>query len=104
MPPTVLIYALESIRRKARWLGVTFGAGVLTAAVVGALLATVLLDYLLNLPAGPRIVLLLGGVGVIGYVLTRYVLRPLTARLTLGDIAGKLESVFPHFDDRVRSA
>jgi len=84
-------------------LGVAYGVGLLLASAVALLLAAVLLDYLLNLPALPRLVVTLGALGVVGYVLVRYILHPAMSRLTIGDVAGKLETTFPQFDDRLRS-
>jgi hypothetical protein len=103
MPPTILMQSLEALRRKVKVLGVAYGVGLLLASAVVLLLAAVLLDYLLNLPALPRFVVMLGAMGVVGYVLVRYILHPAMSRLTIGDVAGKLESTFPQFDDRLRS-
>lgn len=103
MPPTILMQSLEALRRKVKLLGVAYGVGLLLASAVALFLAAVLLDYMLNLPAVPRLVIILAAMGVIGYVLVRYVLRPAMSRLTIGDVAGKLETTFPQFDDRLRS-
>ena len=103
MPPTILMQSLEALRRKVKLLGVAYGVGLLFASAVALLLGAVLLDYMLNLPAVPRLVIILAALGTIGYVLVRYVLRPATSRLTIGDVAGKLETTFPQFDDRLRS-
>lgn len=111
MPPTVpidqvhnaLLEALGGIRRKAKALSVLFGVGLVLAATVGLLLAVVLLDYLLNLPAWPRLLFVVLAAGGIVYVVWTYVARPLLTKLTLGDVAGRLEHVFPQFDDRLRS-
>ncbi len=103
MPPTILLDALQAVRRRVRWLEAVFGLGILVAAALGLLVATVLLDYLLNLPAAPRIVLALAALVAVGYVLTRWFIRPLMAKLSLGDVAGRLEQAFPQFQDRLRS-
>lgn len=103
MPPTMLISSLEGVRRKVKLLGVAYGAGIVIAvAVIGLLLATIL-DYLLNLPSAPRLFLALIALTAIGYVLWRYVISPASKRISLSDIAGKLEGAFPQFDDRLRS-
>src|SRR5581483_3279599 len=73
------------------------------AAAMGLLLATVLLDYLLNLPAVPRLILILAALGGAAYVLIHWLIRPARARLNLSDMAGRLEDAFPQFDDRLRS-
>ncbi len=103
MSPTMLIDALQGVRRRVRVLGVAFGVGIVLTAAVGLLLLTVLLDYMLNLPASPRLLLILASIGGIGFALYEWIIRPLASRLTLGDIAGRLERAFPQFDDRLRS-
>ncbi|HEV2296422.1 MAG TPA: DUF4175 family protein [Tepidisphaeraceae bacterium] len=103
MPPTILMQSLEALRRKVKLLGVAYGVGLLLASAVALFLAAVLLDYMLNLPAVPRLVITLAALGTVGYVLVRYVLRPAMSRLSIGDVAGKLETTFPQFDDRLRS-
>jgi hypothetical protein len=111
MPPSVpldqmqpaLLDSLSTIRRKAKALSVLFGLGVLLAAAVGLILGTVFLDYLLNLPAVPRLFFVLLCAFGIGYTLWHWVVTPVAARLSLEDVAGRLEGAFPQFDDRLRS-
>jgi len=86
-----------------RVLSVLYGVGVVLASLVGVLLALLLLDYLLNLKAWPRVVMMLGGAALLGYVAWRWVIRPVLARMTINDIAGRVETAFPQFDDRLRS-
>jgi hypothetical protein len=104
MSTTPLMNSLESVRRRVRWLAVLYGVGIVVSWAVGLLLGVVLLDYLLNLPPIPRIVLMIGALGALGYSIARWVARPISARLGLSDVAGKLEVAFPNFDDRLRSA
>lgn len=103
MPPTLLINSLDGIRRKVKTLSVLYGVGLTLASLVGVLLAVVLLDYLLNLHAAPRVVLMLAGIAALGYGIFQWIIRPLIARMTLNDVAGRLETAFPQFDDRLRS-
>src|SRR5688572_21775219 len=103
MPPTMLIDALHGVRRRVKVLGFLSGLGVLVAAVVGLVLVTVLLDYLLNIQAIPRVVLIACTIAGIAYILINWLVRPLMARLSLTDVAGRLENAFPQFDDRLRS-
>src|SRR5687768_10880619 len=103
MPPTMLIDALHGLRRKVKMLGVVYGVGIAVAAAVGLLLLTILFDYLLNLPAWPRLALSVAALGVVGYVIARWVWAPAKAKLSLSDVAGRLENAFPQFDDRLRS-
>src|SRR2546421_1501636 len=98
-----LLDSLSSIRRKVRVMSVMYGVGIVLASAVGLILAAVLLDYLLNLPAVPRLMFLLAAFVGIVYTLWNYVFKPIGARLSLGDVAGGLEKAFPQFDDRLRS-
>src|SRR4051812_45731401 len=98
-----LLDSLSSIRRKVRVLSVMYGIGIVLASAVGLILTAVLLDYLLNLPVVPRLMFLLAAFAGIVYLLWNYVARPISARLSLGDVAGRLENAFPQFDDRLRS-
>src|SRR5436190_228806 len=100
---TMLIDSLQAVRRKVKLLGVAYGVGILFAALVALFLTTVLLDYLLNLPAVPRLIVAAGSVLVVGYIIVYYIARPMSARLNLSDVAGRLETAFPQFDDRLRS-
>lgn len=103
MPPTFLIDSLNGVRRKVKVLSVAFGVGVVLACAVGMLLGTVLLDYMLNLHAVPRLLVIAAALFGLGYVSIRWIVKPVLARLSLSDVAGHLESVFPQFDDRLRS-
>ena len=103
MPPTMLLETLSAVRRRAKVLSVLLGLGIVLAALVGLVLGTVLLDYLLRLAPWPRLVLISLSLGVGGWLLWRYLIRPALARLSLSDLAGRLEDAFPEFDDRLRS-
>jgi hypothetical protein len=104
MPPTALIGTLETLRRRVRVLSVMYGVGILVSVAVALLLGTVLLDYVLNLPPIPRIVVMVIALACLAHFLTRWVIRPALTRLRLSDIAGKLEHAFPDFKDRLRSS
>src|SRR5689334_12236313 len=103
MPPAMLIDALQGVRRKVKTYSVAYGVGVALASLVGLVLALIFIDYLLNLPAAPRIVLSLLVLAALAYVVARWIIKPASAKLTLSDIAGHLEQAFPQFDDRLRS-
>jgi hypothetical protein len=103
MPPIVLIDTLESVRRRVRIMAILYGVGIVIAVAAGLLLATVLLDYLLNLPPIPRLIIMVAAVACLFYRVSRSVVKPAISRLTLSDVAGKLERAFPEFDDRLRS-
>jgi len=103
MPETMLINALHAVRRRVRLLGILHGLGVVIASTVGLLLAVVLLDYFLDLPSFVRIAFVLASLIVVGYLLSQRVVRAALAKLGLSDVAGKLETHFPEFNDRLRS-
>ena len=103
MAPTILIESLESVRRRVRVLGLLLGIGVVATLAVGLLIVTVFADYLLNLQALPRLVLILIALGGLGYSLWRWVIRSIVARLTLNEVAGRVERTFPQYQDRLRS-
>ncbi|MEM8873717.1 MAG: hypothetical protein AAGD32_05600 [Planctomycetota bacterium] len=104
MPVQQLIDVLESLRQKAKALSLVYGLGLLLAAFAGASLFVVAADYFLDLAAIPRMVLLLGSFVLLGYVGYRFIVKPASERVTLSDMAGRVETVFPEFDDRLRSA
>lgn len=103
MSTTPLINSLESVRRRVRLLSLAYGVGVVLASAVGLLLVVVLLDYLLDLPPVPRLVVNVVALVALGWALFRFVIKQTLARLSLGDVAGRLERAFPQFEDRLRS-
>jgi hypothetical protein len=103
MPTEPLINSLHAVRRRAKLVSVAQGAGVVLSLAMGLLLATVLADYLLNLRPVPRLLVMLLAGGGLAYSIFRWVLQPGIQRISLSDIAGRLERAFPQFDDRLRS-
>lgn len=111
MPPTVdiagstsgLLNSLRDVRRRVKVLGVAYGVGVVLAVAVGLLLAAVFVDWLLVLSLPLRLLVNLAALGALGYALVRWVARPVLLKLSLTDLAGRLENVFPQFDDTLRS-
>src|SRR5437773_5296773 len=86
-----LLDSLSSIRRKVRVLSVLYGVGIVLASAVGLILAAVFLDYLLNLPVVPRLMFLAAAFAGIVYTARNYVFKSMAARLSLGDVAGRLD-------------
>jgi hypothetical protein len=103
MAPTILLQTLESVRRRVRWLTLLTGVGLVLASAIAVLLLVAGLDYLMNLPAFPRTLLDLAALFTLGYTVWHWVLSPLLARLTLNDVAGRVERAYPQFEDRLRS-
>ena len=104
MPPTALMDSLQQVRQRVRRLSILFGLGLVICASAGLLLAVLVLDYLLDLPPIPRIVVMTAAAATAAYVFIRWVGRPARAKLTLSEVAARLEDAFPHFDDRLRSS
>ncbi|MFT3787229.1 MAG: hypothetical protein QM770_13845 [Tepidisphaeraceae bacterium] len=104
MTPTLLIHTLEGLRGRIRAMSVLYGLGIVLGGVVGSLAVVTLLDYLLHLPWLPRLVLLIAAFVVTGVLAARFLVPPLRSKLTLSDVAGRAEQVFPQFEDRLRSA
>jgi hypothetical protein len=103
MSSELLIRSLQAVRRRARLLDLARGLGIALAVAAGALLATVLLDYCLNLRSAPRLFVIAAAVGTLAWAAARWVIRPAAQGLSLSDIAARLERAFPQFDDRLRS-
>ena len=103
MPPTVLLNSLQSVRRKVKALSVVFGVGIVVACAMGVLVATVFLDWLFDLPAIPRLVFILASLVGISWATLRWIIQPALTKLSLSDVAGRLENAFPEFSDRLRS-
>jgi hypothetical protein len=103
MAQTILIESLEMVRRRVRWLTVLFGVGLVATAAVVLLLTTVFADYVLNLHALPRLILVLLALSAAGYSLWHWVIQSMLARLSLNEVAGRIERTFPQYQDRLRS-
>lgn len=103
MPPTILIRSLQGVRRRVKLLGLAQGLGIVIAAAAALLAASVAVDYLFNLPAPARLLVIVAAAAVMVYALIRRVIQPMWARLSLSDVAGRLEQTFPQFNDRLRS-
>lgn len=103
MPPTYLLDSLQSVRRKVKTLSIAYGVGIVVACVVGVVFATAFLDWCFDLPAVPRLVFVLASLVGIGWAAHRWIVVPALARLSLSDVAGRLENAFPQFGDRLRS-
>ena len=103
MDTTAILQSLDAVRRRVKLLAVAYGVGIVLCGAVGAMLLVVLLDYFFNLPAWPRLIASCMGAALIVSMLTRHVLRPASAPMGLADVAGKIESLFPVLDDRLRT-
>ena len=80
------------------------GFAIVLTGVVALIAGEAIVDWLMPLPSPVRIALLTIGVGVTGYLLYTYLVRPLRASLTLRDIALNVERNHPDLEDRLVSA
>ena len=80
------------------------GFAIVLTGVIALLVGESVVDWLMPLPSTVRIALLVIGVGVIGYLLYKYLVQPLRASLTLRDVALNVERNHPDLEDRLVSA
>lgn len=107
-----LLTRLDRFRRKLRALLITLGVARVVFLLVVGVMACCLLDYSLarleesgeGLPAVVRLVLLLGGLGCIGWILGRQVVRPATAKISFEELAVHLEGRSSELRDRLATA
>lgn len=99
-----LIGRIEGVATKARRLSLVLGLGWVVVTLVAVLLGVVLIDYALRLPAVPRTMLVLSGLFVVGLIAWRKLVRPQRSAADVDVIAGRLESIYPAFEGRLRSA
>ncbi len=87
-------------KRSLFWTGVA----IVLTGVIALFVGEAIVDWLMPLPSPIRIALLTIGVGVTGYLLYKYLVRPLRASLTLRDVALNVERNHPDLEDRLVSA
>ena len=80
------------------------GFAIVLTGVIALLVGESVIDWLMPLPSIVRISLLVIGIGVIGYLLYKYLVQPLRASLTLRDVALNVERNHPNLEDRLVSA
>jgi len=96
-----LLAQLRGMRRRIRTLFALDGIGRLMAAVPPAILAAILLDYLIKFPPLFRMAMLLGIIALAAIVVVRHLWRPMRTVFGAGDVAIELEGRFPELDDRL---
>ncbi len=80
------------------------GFAIVLTGVIALFVGEAIVDWLMPLPSAARIALLVIGVGVIGYLLYKYLVQPLRTSLTLRDVALNVEGNHPDLEDRLVSA
>ena len=80
MSPSQLIASLEGLRKRAKWLSVLYGLGLLILGAAGLIVLGAVADYLLRFPGVPRFIGLILATAVAVYVFWRFVWRPARSR------------------------
>ncbi|MYC78561.1 hypothetical protein F4X10_22585 [Candidatus Poribacteria bacterium] len=80
------------------------GFAIVLTGVIALLVGEAVVDWLMPLPSTVRLALLVIGVGVIGYLLYKYLVQPLRKSITLRDVALNVERNHPNLEDRLVSA
>ncbi|MBN2584654.1 MAG: hypothetical protein JXL80_16445, partial [Planctomycetes bacterium] len=99
----LLLSQLRGLRRKIRTLFALDGLGRLLALVPPAVLAAILLDYLIKFPALFRAAMLLCLLALAVALIVRRLWQPLRTPISVQDVAVELESHFAKLDDRLAS-
>ncbi len=99
-----VISELETIRRRSRTMLLTQRASVIVAWVIGLTVCLIALDFVLRLPATPRLALLVGGLALFGYGLWTYLRPALLFRPRLIELALRAERTFPAVAGRLASS
>ncbi|MCY4552254.1 MAG: hypothetical protein OXC79_01160, partial [Candidatus Poribacteria bacterium] len=97
---TKILDARRVWKRSIFWAGFA----IVLTGIIAVFVGEAIIDWLMPLPSVVRIALLTVGVGVTGYLLYKYLVRPLRAALTLRDIALNVEQNHPDLEDRLVSA
>ena len=97
---TKILGARRVWKRSIFWAGFA----IVLTGIIAVFVSEAIVDWLMPLPSFVRIALLTVGIGVIGYLLYKYLVQPLRAVLTLRDIALNVEQNHPDLEDRLVSA
>ncbi|MCH8822104.1 MAG: hypothetical protein IH984_01225 [Planctomycetes bacterium] len=99
-----VISQLGQLRSRSRFLLILQRATAIVAWIVGLIAAIIALDYLLRMPAGLRLVLLVAGLGTLGYSLWTYLKPAIRFWPSLTQVALRAEKVFPAVSGRLASS
>ncbi|HLF94660.1 MAG TPA: hypothetical protein VJB14_14445, partial [Planctomycetota bacterium] len=95
---------LGRLRGSIKTLFALDGLSRLVLALLAFAALTFLADWALDLPRFLRIVVLLGGLGLAGWILGKRVLKPLGVRISDDDLAIFVERNYPELNDKLISA
>lgn len=103
MPPS-LDTRLADVRRRVRQALLTYGVSWAATVVIGAVLVACVGDWLFHFDdPGVRLILGLAILGGGGWVIHRFLVRPLLVRFNDTDIALRIEDRYPGFRDSLAS-
>ena len=97
---TKILDARRVWKRSIFWAGFA----VVLTGIIAVFVSEAIVDWLMPLPSFVRVAFLTVGVGVTGYLLYKYLIRPLREALTLRDVALNVERNHPNLEDRLVSA
>ncbi len=80
------------------------GCAIAIVGLIVILAGAAIVDLLMPLPGSIRLALLIGVIGAVGYLLYRYLIQPLRAKLTPHDVALNVERKHQDLEDRLVSA
>lgn len=99
-----ILAILDAQRRRIVTRLLLRGAGIVVAAIVGALVVYYVTDRGLSLPTGIRLLLTTGWVVLLIWLSRQQLVWPLNLRLGEGDVAVAIERRFPELRERLISA
>jgi hypothetical protein len=102
--PHPLVSRITRLRGRVRAVLSLFGLGVLVASAVGSMFLLMLADYLLHFSNTTRLLLLLVWVAAMGYLAWRFLIAPLSTRLTDKFLASRVESAHSNLHDDLIAA
>src|SRR4051812_4546505 len=94
---------IAALRGRVRRLLALHGLSLVVAGLAVFILIVGLADWSIHLGPEIRVFLLIGLIGLAGYMLARYVVAPLIVRFRDLDIALKIERRWPGLNDRLAS-
>ena len=103
MHPSELESRIVQLRARVRRLLALHGLSLVVALLVPLVIVAVLADWLIHLDAAVRMALLLGLIGLGGWLAYRHVITPLVVRFRDLDIALRIERRWPGLNDRLAS-
>ena len=99
-----VITELERVGRRSRFLLLAQRVSLVLAWAIAGLIAVIVFDYALRLPAAFRLILLLLGLAGVGYALWVYIRPAAIFRPSLTELALRVERIMPALSGRLASS